>query len=743
MGNNIGKVFLLLITTTMLVSLLAASGAATTENESTGLGLLQSNLTSHAIIAIDNDTVFAELAVDGNWEGNGTADDPYIIENYDINATNFASGIYIGNTTVHFIIRGCLVHDADTPTDYPFSSRCYGIILNNVTNGVVDDNQCYRDSFGIYLYGSDGNTVTNNTVYNNEEDSLTLRYSDNNTVSGNDLSDSDYCLNLYYGSDGNVLSNNTCYGNYMGIYGLVSENNTIENNVLNNNTWQIYMSLQADNNTISGNTICDGYVAIGLTSSENITVTDCAIDNCTYGVNVQSSEHCQIDNVSVEGSATAIYLQYSNNVTVSDCECSDGNFGVYLSYSTYCTVTGCTVHDNTNDGITTNNADHNIVQGNTVHGCRYGLCLDYGSDYDQLLDNYAYGNYYGVYAISADGNTIDGNTLTGNDYGVYLNTGSDSSTISDNVIEYNYDGIYLSGVEDNMVLDNVIRYNGDGLEFETGADSNTVSGCTIENNYCGVYLYEADNNQIDNNTVCGNVFGIELDASTLNHILDNLICDSVRYGMHLTRGSDSNTILGNTFADNNGANDTYDTDHIQAYDDGTNVWNGSGAGNYWSDWTTPDANSDGIVDDEYAIGGGASDALPLAVSDAYVAPEMGDIIGYLIDEDNNTMANVTVSLSNGQSTVTDAYGRFTFANVTAGTYVVTFAKVDYSTLDQNVTVVDDGTEDLGTIEMSLELTDADIEDTSGDGTFVAYAALGIVVLVSMAAIVIMYFRMKK
>ena len=107
------------------------------------------------------------------------------------------------------------------------------------------------------------------------------------------------------------------------------------------------------------------------------------------------------------------------------------------------------------------------------------------------------------------------------------------------------------------------------------------------------------------------------------------------------------------------------------------------------------------------------------------------------------MVNVTVSLSNGVSTVTDAYGRFSFANVTAGTYVVTFAKVSYSTVNQNATVVDDGTEDMGTIEMSLELTDADIEDSSGDGTFVAYAALGIVVLVSMAAIVIMYFRMRK
>ncbi|MDD1772981.1 MAG: hypothetical protein LUQ09_08695, partial [Methanomassiliicoccales archaeon] len=87
--------------------------------------------------------------------------------------------------------------------------------------------------------------------------------------------------------------------------------------------------------------------------------------------------------------------------------------------------------------------------------------------------------------------------------------------------------------------------------------------------------------------------------------------------------------------------------------------------------------------------------------------------------------------------------RFSFSNVTAGTYVVTFAKVNYSTLNQNVTVVDNRTEDMGTVEMSLELTEDDIDDASDDGSFIAYAALGVVVLVAIAAIVLMYFRMKK
>jgi len=47
------------------------------------------------------------------------------------------------------------------------------------------------------------------------------------------------------------------------------------------------------------------------------------------------------------------------------------------------------------------------------------------------------------------------------------------------------------------------------------------------------------------------------------------------------------------------------------------VWNSTTGGNYWQDWLTPDADSDGIVDDPYRLDGslfgigGGMDHLPL------------------------------------------------------------------------------------------------------------------------------------
>jgi hypothetical protein len=50
----------------------------------------------------------------------------------------------------------------------------------------------------------------------------------------------------------------------------------------------------------------------------------------------------------------------------------------------------------------------------------------------------------------------------------------------------------------------------------------------------------------------------------------------------------------------------------QAFDDTNyNLWNTSTEGNFWSDWSSPDNNSDGIVDSFYMLDGGGIDFFPI------------------------------------------------------------------------------------------------------------------------------------
>jgi hypothetical protein len=62
--------------------------------------------------------------------------------------------------------------------------------------------------------------------------------------------------------------------------------------------------------------------------------------------------------------------------------------------------------------------------------------------------------------------------------------------------------------------------------------------------------------------------------------------------------------MHNSLIRNRNSTSTYNPLKIQAYDNELdNNWNGSRKGNFWSDWTGPDSDNDGIVDSPYTIKG--------------------------------------------------------------------------------------------------------------------------------------------
>jgi parallel beta-helix repeat protein len=154
-----------------------------------------------------------------------------------------------------------------------------------------------------------------------------------------------------------------------------------------------------------------------------------------------------------------------------------------------------------------------------------------------------------------------------------------------------YNGLYLYYSDYDFVLGNEISGNGGD----------------------GIYMEYANHGVFRNNTISYNSYGIEFyDESDYNLIENNIFENNTYYGVYLYYGY-YNHIYNNTFLYNNGAGDTYDSSHVQAYDgeSGDNYWNSTTYGNYWSDWTSPDSDGDGIVDNPYNIDGGAVDNYPL------------------------------------------------------------------------------------------------------------------------------------
>ncbi|HEX9341539.1 MAG TPA: right-handed parallel beta-helix repeat-containing protein [Thermoplasmata archaeon] len=97
-------------------------------------------LTSHNPILIEGDAEFN--AANGVTGGSGTPADPYVIENWEINASA-ANGIDIRNTTAPFSIRNVTVQGGAPPND--------GIRFTNVSHGEVGASNLSISDAGIRL----------------------------------------------------------------------------------------------------------------------------------------------------------------------------------------------------------------------------------------------------------------------------------------------------------------------------------------------------------------------------------------------------------------------------------------------------------------------------------------------------------------------------------------------------------------------------------------------------------------
>ncbi len=192
----------------------------------------------HDSIYINGNSDF--ISENGIISGSGTADKPYIIENWDIGDST-GIGISVEDTDAYFIIRNCRIHKG-------------GIYFNNVTHGTIDNVICENNWVGIRFNCSSNHTITN-SICRSCGDGINLAYSSNN----NTISNCRIHSNRYYGiilicsASNNQISNCKVYENSEdGIAFLHSgSNNQIANCSVYKNSWcGIYIRDESNNNTI-------------------------------------------------------------------------------------------------------------------------------------------------------------------------------------------------------------------------------------------------------------------------------------------------------------------------------------------------------------------------------------------------------------------------------------------------------------------------------------------------------------
>lgn len=222
--------------------------------------------------------------------------------------------------------------------------------------------------------------------------------------------------------------------------------------------------------------------------------------------------------------------------------------------------------------------------------------------------------FAGICLLNSTNGIVANCTCSNKVNGIWL-ISSSNNTLMCNTCQNDAIGIGVSESSNITLENNKCSKDGTGMVLE---DSSNVTVVYDSCSSCadGICIFWGINNTVAHNHCSSNAFcGITLDPARGTALISNTLTDNLLYGVEIDAGS-SNTISNNAFIGNNRASGSYDSGHTQAFDNGTSDWwNGTnGRGNYWSDWTTPDANNDGIVDLSYGIAGDAmsKDYSPLA-----------------------------------------------------------------------------------------------------------------------------------
>ena len=297
------------------------------------------------------------------------------------------------------------------------------------------------------------------------------------------------------------------------------------------------------------------------------------------------------------GSGTGVYMNGRTGVTVSDLTVEDFPVGMYLFNCSGNTISGNTVSV-TSNGIMVSGGSGNTVAGNTVSGGRQagGIVL-WQSDGNTVSGNATTDSFNGIYVGPySDDNEIVGNATTLNvNNGMQLSHAT-GNVVSGNTISYNssggWNGIYMVVSPGNTIEDNEIQGNsGHGIAMWLNCSGNTIQGNTIsDNGGAGVRFYVDgnSNNLIKENTFENNGYGVDFGAG-------------YDWGPNANNQVYNNNFIANT---------------VQARGDvsggGVNIFNLARptGGNYWSNWTSPDSDSDGFVDNPFVFPAGQDD-LPL------------------------------------------------------------------------------------------------------------------------------------
>ncbi|UYG03943.1 nitrous oxide reductase family maturation protein NosD [Halomonas sp. LR3S48] len=257
-------------------------------------------------------------------------------------------------------------------------------------------------------------------------------------------------------------------------------------------------------------------------------------------------------------------------------------------------------------------ATGSVIRRSRLEGPGFGIRLDAANEVE-VLDNVIRGDTSlrsqdrgnGIHLYNVRDARIEGNDIREVRDGIYIDSSSQSLLRGNRMQDLRY-GVHYMYAHDNRVEENLTRNTRTGYALMQSRHLTVVNNRSEGDLNYGILM-----NNITYSTLRGNrISGIRqaLDASgegmvsgaegkalfvynaQFNRFEGNRLAGS-DIGIHLTAGSEDNTVVGNAFVDNR--------QQVMYVATRTQEWSEEGRGNYWSDYLGWDLSGDGTGDTAY------------------------------------------------------------------------------------------------------------------------------------------------
>lgn len=308
------------------------------------------NYTPHKPIKINKNADFTPQ--NGVVSGNGTVNDPYIIEGWIINTTN-PTGIEIRHTTAYFMVRHCLVPNEEGIFFYDIENgQVVETILNCSGQGVgiylssnvsINDSMIYA-GFGVYSQSSVHLLVENCNIFSSSifAKGVSLASSSSAVLSNLTVFDNNYGIYLA-DSPNNIIRECDVFSNEYGLFIIDSPYQVFRQNSFHDNTVNLgliygfsiegfYLDIDTSN-TVNGKPIYylrnesnmvfdenDDIGFLGLVNCNNIIIDSINLENNDIGVLFVGTEHSSITSTEFIQNPDGLVLFYSSNNSIDGCD---------------------------------------------------------------------------------------------------------------------------------------------------------------------------------------------------------------------------------------------------------------------------------------------------------------------------------------------------------------------------------------------------------------------------------------